>query len=166
HFTESQSKFYAAGIVLAFMYLHNRDILYRNLNPENVLVDVRGYIKLTDFQQAEGIVARPNNGRNEFTGERLKRHEYWTVTSHPAPALISKLAKSPPERPVHQHDRRQTTPHYLAPEVVSLRRHGKEADWWSLGILIHEMLCGYPPFFDSQPPGLYDKITREEIYFP
>uniref|UniRef100_A0A7S4NR37 AGC-kinase C-terminal domain-containing protein n=3 Tax=Guillardia theta TaxID=55529 RepID=A0A7S4NR37_GUITH len=28
------------------------------------------------------------------------------------------------------------------------------------------MLCGYPPFFDSQPPGLYDKITREEIYFP
>eukprot|EP00746_Dinoflagellata_sp_MGD_P133275 gnl/MRDRNA2_/MRDRNA2_66970_c0_seq1.p1 gnl/MRDRNA2_/MRDRNA2_66970_c0~~gnl/MRDRNA2_/MRDRNA2_66970_c0_seq1.p1 ORF type:complete len:421 (+),score=66.08 gnl/MRDRNA2_/MRDRNA2_66970_c0_seq1:102-1364(+) len=35
---------------------------------------------------------------------------------------------------------------YLAPEVVQSRGYGTEADWWSLGILVHELLDGYPPF--------------------
>ncbi len=33
--------------------------------------------------------------------------------------------------------------------------HGKGVDWWALGILIYEMLAGYPPFYDNQPVGIY-----------
>lgn len=39
-------------------------------------------------------------------------------------------------------------------------------DWWALGILIFEMLAGYPPFFDDNPFGIYEKILAGRIYFP
>ena len=39
-------------------------------------------------------------------------------------------------------------------------------DWWALGILIFEMLAGYPPFFDDNPFGIYEKILGGKIDWP
>ena len=39
-------------------------------------------------------------------------------------------------------------------------------DWWALGILIFEMLAGYPPFFDDNPFGIYEKILSGKIDWP
>jgi hypothetical protein len=39
------------------------------LNPENVIIDAKGYPKLIDFQQVAGLIERPNKGRSEFTGD-------------------------------------------------------------------------------------------------
>ncbi|ORX79762.1 protein kinase-A catalytic subunit [Anaeromyces robustus] len=58
------------------------------------------------------------------------------------------------------------TPEYLAPEIIQSKGHGKAVDWWALGILIYEMLLGYPPFYDESPYYIYDKILRGEILFP
>lgn len=49
HFDETRSKFYAAQVILALEYLHNCDLIYRDLKPENVMIDIHGYVKLTDF---------------------------------------------------------------------------------------------------------------------
>jgi len=49
------------------------------------------------------------------------------------------------------------TPEYLAPEMIRGDKYGKAVDVWSLGILLYEMLCGYPPFYDKNNDKLYKK---------
>jgi len=58
------------------------------------------------------------------------------------------------------------TPEYLAPEIIQSKGHGKSVDWWAMGILIYEMLAGFPPFFDENPFGIYQKILTGRIDFP
>lgn len=58
------------------------------------------------------------------------------------------------------------TPEYLAPEVLLNKGHGKGVDWWTLGILIYEMLVGQPPFVDDDPMGIYQKILGNKLGFP
>ncbi|KAF9993362.1 hypothetical protein BGZ65_011122 [Modicella reniformis] len=121
-FTNDMTRFYAAEIVLAIEYLHSRDIIYRDLKPENLLLDSTGHVKITDFGFAKRVEDRT-----------------WTLCG---------------------------TPEYLAPEIIQSKGHGKAVDWWALGILIFEMLAGYPPFFDDNPFGIYEKILAGRIYFP
>lgn len=58
------------------------------------------------------------------------------------------------------------TPDYLAPEIVTGQGHGKGVDWWTLGILIYEMLASFPPFFDDEPMMTYRKIIQGKFKFP
>ncbi|KAI7887107.1 kinase-like protein [Lichtheimia hyalospora FSU 10163] len=58
------------------------------------------------------------------------------------------------------------TPDYLAPEIIQSKGYGKAVDYWSLGVLIYEMLAGYPPFNDESQFRLYEKILTSEPQFP
>jgi protein kinase A len=58
------------------------------------------------------------------------------------------------------------TPEYLSPEVIQSKGHGKAVDWWALGVLIYEMILGYPPFYDNSPIKIYEKIVTGRISFP
>ncbi|CAF2314259.1 unnamed protein product [Rotaria sp. Silwood2] len=55
---------------------------------------------------------------------------------------------------------------YLAPEVIQNRGHHKASDWWAFGILIYEMLAGYPPFYDADQFVAYQKIISGKLEFP
>lgn len=58
------------------------------------------------------------------------------------------------------------TPDYMAPEVVSRQQYKKSVDWWSLGVLIFEMIVGYPPFYNENTKKMYDMIMKEEVLVP
>ncbi|TGZ69229.1 hypothetical protein CRM22_003854 [Opisthorchis felineus] len=57
-FSEDDACFYASQVVLAFEYLHSFDLVYRDLKPENLLIDSAGYLKVTDLGFAKRISGR------------------------------------------------------------------------------------------------------------
>ena len=123
-YTHKRAVFYTAQIVLATEHLHELDILYRDLKPDNVLLTIDGHVKLADMGAARGTAEDGSIG----TGET---------------ASAEKTAKAQdPSR-----GRRMTitgTHGYRAPEVYD-RDYGKAADWWNVGILIIEMLTAENP---------------------
>ncbi|KAK9829756.1 hypothetical protein WJX72_007695 [[Myrmecia] bisecta] len=58
------------------------------------------------------------------------------------------------------------TMEYMAPEVVSGKGHGKAVDWWSVGILLYEMLCGVPPFRAKSRNVLQKQILTSKLKLP
>jgi len=122
-FAENESIFYAGCVVLAFEYMHMKGTVYRDLKPENLLVDADGYIQVTDF----GFAKRIGDGQT------------WTLCG---------------------------TPDYLCPEIVSGSGHGKGADWWTVGVLIYEMLTGRTPFYANDQMDMFENIVRAEVRFP
>ncbi|KAG8341665.1 hypothetical protein TRVL_07505 [Trypanosoma vivax] len=122
-FDEQRAKFYCGEIALALEYLHEHNIIYRDLKPENAVLDADGHVCLTDFGLAKMVVSDASNFT--FCG----------------------------------------TPEYVAPEIVLGKPHGKAVDWWSLGILLYEMLEGVPPYYNENVNAMYDKILSEELKF-
>jgi len=55
---------------------------------------------------------------------------------------------------------------YMAPEMLQGKHYGKSADFWSVGILIFDMLNGRPPFRDKNPKKLSDQICTKKILLP
>jgi serine/threonine protein kinase len=53
-----------------------------------------------------------------------------------------------------------------APEIVNQLPHGKSVDWWSLGILLYELVVGVPPFYSDNMHELFDKIVKAPLRFP
>lgn len=118
------SMFYIACIIIIFEHLHERDIVYRDLKPENVMIDDEGYPKLIDFGTAKIVQGR-------------------TYT------MIG-------------------TPHYMAPEVILGKGYGISADYWSIGIMLFEFVCGGVPFGenDSDNYAIYEKILDGKVVYP
>jgi len=121
-FSSQVSLFYTCEIICALSYLHSYNIVYRDLKPENVLLDREGHLKITDFGFSKTLEDRT-----------------WTLCG---------------------------TPEYLAPEIIQNKGHNKAVDWWALGVLIYEMMVGYPPFFDDSPFAIYEKILVGKIDWP
>lgn len=67
-FPEPRARFYAAEIILAISYVHSLDIIYRDLKPENVLLDAQGHIRLTDFGLSKEGISGSSTGANSFCG--------------------------------------------------------------------------------------------------
>ncbi|XP_057244550.1 RAC-beta serine/threonine-protein kinase-like, partial [Malurus melanocephalus] len=58
------------------------------------------------------------------------------------------------------------TPEYLAPEVLEDNDYGRAVDWWGLGVVMYEMLCGRLPFYNQDHERLFELILLEDLRFP
>lgn len=120
-----QAQFYIGALVLILEYLHEKQIVYRDLKPENVMLDSQGFLKLVDF----GLAKKLGGGRT-FT-------------------LVG-------------------TVYYMAPDVINGTGYGLEADIWSMGVMLYELMCGRLPFGDGLETDfeIMASIMEEELTFP
>ncbi|ETO26951.1 protein kinase, cAMP-dependent, catalytic, beta [Reticulomyxa filosa] len=130
-FNEKSAQFYSACVgkkinkmffFEAFEHMHSKSIVYRDLKPENLLIDQKGYLKITDL------------GFAKFVYDKT-----YTLCG---------------------------TPDYLAPELISGKGHDRAVDWWTLGILIYEMIASFPPFYAKTRIQTYDHIIKDRCVFP
>lgn len=113
---EVHAKYYSSVVLLGFEHLHSHRILYRDLKPENVVLNADGVPKLVDMGLAKRVVGKT----------------YTTCG----------------------------TPDYFAPEVITGAGHNHAIDWWTLGIMIYELLSGNPPFTAGAPMQIFKNVLR------
>ncbi|KAK2973223.1 hypothetical protein RJ640_004233 [Escallonia rubra] len=153
---EEVARVYIAEVVLALEYLHSLRVVHRDLKPDNLLIAHDGHLKLTDFGLSKvGLI----NSTDDLSG--------------PAASGTSLLGvdESQVSLSEHQQERRKKrsavgTPDYLAPEILLGTGHGTTADWWSVGVILFELIVGIPPFNAEHPQTIFDNILNRNVPWP
>jgi len=148
---------YAAEIVLALEYLHSVGIVHRDLKPDNILITDEGHLKLTDFGLSRVAMIDDRMGSN--AGSVMTK----SIQKAPDPLLEIATDAGFPEE---SSEKIVGTPDYLSPEILLGRRHGVAVDWWALGVITFEFLCGYPPFAADSPEKIFQNILACDVVWP
>lgn len=149
---EDDARFYAAEVTAALEYLHLMGFIYRDLKPENILLHQTGHIMLSDFDLSKQ--SDPGGKPTMILGRNGP-----STNSLPTIDTRSCIANFRTNSFVG-------TEEYIAPEVIKGCGHTSAVDWWTLGILIYEMLYGTTPFKGKNRNSTFANIIREEVPFP
>jgi len=175
--TEQETRFYIAQSIVAIESLHNLNYIHRDIKPDNLLLDRDGHIKLTDFGLVKSLgqtrlkfytpggassltrESAQEQARNALEGvevqgwEGMTRRERMATWNRNRKAVIWSTVG---------------TPDYMAPEILLETGYHADCDWWSLGVVMYEMLVGYPPFYGDDPLVTCRKILcfKETLIFP
>jgi len=165
-FTEDQTKFYIAETVIAINSIHQLNYIHRDIKPDNLLLDKKGHIKLSDFGLCTGLqTTRVNNLYQtlEGTSHELNKNDENSLTMSRSQRFDSWRGK----RRVLAYST-VGTPDYIAPEVFLKEGYTEVCDWWSVGVIMFEMLIGYPPFCSETAQETYRKIInwKHTLRFP
>jgi serine/threonine kinase 38 len=158
---EEDAKFYAAEMVLAIESVHDMGCIHRDLKPDNVLIGKDGHIKLSDFGLSKKLDAfLDKNNKFIFNQDNKILKNNNTNLSYAERFRIFKNMKSKKRR--EKAFSTVGTPDYIAPEVFKQKGYGQEIDWWSLGVIMFEMMIGYPPFYSDSSTETCKKILDWE----
>ncbi|KAK8918084.1 putative serine/threonine protein kinase IRE4 [Metarhizium anisopliae] len=150
---EEWVKKYLGEVILGVEHLHERDIIHRDLKPDNLLIDPKGHLKLTDFGLSR--MGLPNIRAS--------------VDGHSRNSLPPSNMMPPPMAlfdPEDTNRRFVGTPDYLAPETINGDKQDETSDWWSVGCIMFEFLYGIPPFHASEAEQVFDNILARKIQWP
>lgn len=179
-FTEDITRFYMAECVLAIEAIHKLGFIHRDIKPDNILIDSKGHVKLSDFGLSTGF--HKTHDSNYYN----KLLEKEPASSHLQPNQLTSNRNSMMVDAIHltmsNRQQMQTwrksrrlmaystvgTPDYIAPEIFIHQGYGQECDWWSLGAIMFECLIGWPPFCSETPHETYRKILnwQETLQIP
>jgi protein-serine/threonine kinase len=169
---EDDARFYAAEVTAALEYLHLMGFIYRDLKPESepktlprlsladimliavpdILLHQSGHIMLSDFDLSKQ--SGPGGAPTMIVGRN-------GASTHSLPAIDTKSCIAD-----FRTNSFVGTEEYIAPEVIKGNGHTSAVDWWTLGILIYEMLFGTTPFKGKNRNATFANILRDEVPFP
>ncbi|PWN49425.1 Pkinase-domain-containing protein [Violaceomyces palustris] len=147
---EEDARFYAAEVIAALEYLHLMGFIYRDLKPENILLHQSGHVMLSDFDLSARATRR---------GGAPAMIRQATPNSAPLVDTRSCIADLRTNSFVG-------TEEYIAPEVIKGCGHTSAVDWWTLGILIYEMIFATTPFKGMTRNETFSNVLRNEVHFP
>ncbi|XP_073271840.1 serine/threonine-protein kinase OXI1-like [Primulina huaijiensis] len=170
-------RFYAAELVLALEYLHGLGIVYRDLKPENVLIQENGHLMLVDFDLSTKLAAAKSPAtrqtpqrKPQITPKKKKkfalffnRRDYGISPEYsPQPAAdpISDVSNSESDS-VEKSNSFVGTEEYVAPEILLGDGHDFAVDMWCLGVMLYEMLYGATPFRGPARKDTFYRIVNK-----
>lgn len=142
---EEDARFYASEVIAALEYLHLLGFIYRDLKPENILLHQSGHIMLSDFDLSIQATSAKN------------------------PLLMTSNGSLVDTRVCSSGFRTNSfvgTEEYIAPEVIRGNGHTAAVDWWTLGVLIYEMLFGVTPFKGDTANDTFVNVLKNDLHFP
>ncbi|KFY45761.1 hypothetical protein V495_02824, partial [Pseudogymnoascus sp. VKM F-4514 (FW-929)] len=149
---EDDARFYAAEVTAALEYLHLMGFIYRDLKPENILLHQSGHIMLSDFDLSKQ--SDPGGKPTMIIGRN-------GTNTNSLPTIDTKSCIAN-----FRTNSFVGTEEYIAPEVIKGCGHTSAVDWWTLGILVYEMLYGTTPFKGKNRNATFANILRDDVPFP
>ena len=165
--TENEARFYTAEMILAVDSVHKLNCIHRDLKPDNILIDKKGHIQLSDFglSKLSDKVFYPMS----IKGAPKPPKKLMNSGNDSITTANSNMNNSNNSLKVNKKSLKKNrllaystvgTPDYIAPEVFGQTGYGQEVDWWSIGVMFFEMVVGYPPFFSENPGDTCKKIIK------
>ena len=146
--TQSMVMNYTVQILRGLEYLHDENVVHRDIKSANILVDENGVIKLSDFgtcKRLQEIDRSRDRGYNPYN--LMEQHEREQVQAQLE--LEQGRQRPRPERQLRKKHSFAGTPFYMAPEVMLQEAYDQSADIWSVGCTVLHMSTNKRPWAEK-----------------